>query len=59
MADPAYDDARWRVTEEHQDPDGTWTQQWELVEDDGSTHIRIASGISGRARTAHPPEDVV
>lgn len=58
MADIAYDDPRWKVTEEHEDADGTWSQQWELVEDDGSTHIRQASGINRRALTAHPPEDV-
>jgi len=58
MTTPTYDDPRWRVAEEHEDTDGTWTQRWELVDDDGSRHVREAAGINRRARTPHPPADL-
>jgi hypothetical protein len=54
----AYDDPRWWVFEEHEEQDGTWTQCWELFDGTGQRHVRGASGVSRRARTAHPPQDV-
>ena len=59
MTEPVYNDPRWQVAEEHQDANGTWTQHWKMTDAEGKVHSRQASGISARARTTHPPEDVI